>query len=121
MSNKIKCIIFIVIMVITGCSTQSSFVRYGDKIYPPKPDKYNIKILKNIDKTYTEVGIVTAQKEGTTVFETITVEQLLPTLKAKARQFGADAIINLKTEEYTPGRKVNALNATGTAIIFNNK
>ena len=120
-------IAFVVIACLTGCSAQGNLLRTDPTVYPPKPSSYNIPIMSGKpDKPYKEIGRVTVTKQATTTIEEVSEDELMPELKSKGREIGADALIELKFETFTKSaifsaRTKHALKATAIAIIYTNE
>ncbi len=117
-------VIVFFIFCAVGCTAEGNFIRTDSTIYPPKPADFDVLVLMSKpQKAYKEIGIVTVHKQATTTLEEIGEDELMPELLDQARAIGADALIDLKFDNYTKSavfsaRTKHALKATATAIIF---
>ena len=98
--------LFAVGALVCGCVSNTENVKldYGSFINQPLPPKSNdteiILISKDLDKSYKEIGIISAVGKS----RHISYEELNEKMKKKAREVGADAII--KIEYGTEARNV---------------
>ncbi len=117
-----KEVLFCVLLV--GCSAQGNFIRTDPTGYPSKPESYDMPIMSDKpDKPYKEIGRVTVTKQATLTIEEVSEDELIPELKLKGREIGADALIELKFETFTKSaifssRNKHALKASAIAIIY---
>jgi len=109
-----------------SCSS-ASFVRHDPTSYPPKSDSYFVPIISvhgpQLDpQYYVVIGTVEANKDAVTVFDKVSLESVFEMLKTKARQGGADALIQVRYQRgVSTGRRVDSVYGTGTAIVFKNR
>jgi hypothetical protein len=82
-------IAFVATILLLGCTTVfTSVTPLGTGHYSPKPKDCNILVLTQMpsDRKYGEVSIINAQGN-------VALDGMLPSLKAKACELGADAIV----------------------------
>ncbi len=89
--------LFAIISLIGGCAS-ASFVRIAPKKYPPKPKDYDIPVFtyhQLPEHSYIVIGKVFATKE---IFftEDGAIAWVVEKLKKKAKEAGADAIVEIK-------------------------
>jgi hypothetical protein len=122
MKTFIKAIPFLLFLV--GCVAQGEFIRTDPTIYTPKPKSYDMPLLLGkSEKAFKEIGRVTVTKQATTTDEQISESELIPLLKTKGQEIGADALVDLKFETFTKAavfsaRVKHALKASATAIVY---
>lgn len=122
MRTIIKAIPFF--FLIAGCTASGDFIRTDPTIYPAKPKYYDMPLFSGKpERSFKEIGRVTATKQATTVYEEVSENELIPMLKDKGREIGADALIDMKFETFTKAavlsdRVKHALKASATAIIY---
>src|SRR6266446_1541896 len=86
---------FVLLVTCSACVTGSA-IPTGASRYEPAPASKSVDTYFRGQRTglpYEEIGIVKAQYRSGTGLSSPDVEQLLPTLHAKARQLGADGVI----------------------------
>jgi len=123
--EKVFCLCLLLFSLVS-CSS-ASFVRHDPTTYPPKPDDYFVPIISSYGPQldpgyYMVIGTVEANKDAITVFDKVSLEGVFEMLKTKARQGGADALIQVRYQRGTAtGRRVDSVYATGAAIVFKNR
>jgi hypothetical protein len=106
------------VLAFSGCAS-TKVVQLG-AAQPAKPENCEIQILTQPPKKdFEEVCLLTA-RGGQSIFESKSVEGLLPDLKKKACACGADAIImkNAKEGGYNFAGPADRAEASVTAIKF---
>ena len=83
----------LVILTAGGCAS-TSLVKLGETSYPPKPSNCKIIVYTQPPQNtkYDEIALITARGGGT-IFSDSDAGSVIPELKAKACEVGADAII----------------------------
>lgn len=107
-----------------SCIAQGHFVRTDPTMYPPKPNNYDMPIMASKpDRPYKEIGLVTVTKQAALTIGEVSEDELIPELKSKGREIGADALVELKFETFTKSaifsaRNKHALKASAIAIVY---
>ena len=101
------------LMSLFGCAT-ANVTRLSKNVYPPKPDNCDITVLGDppTDKKYEELGIVIGGSGG------INLNTVLPPMKAKACELGADALVIKNVSDADSGKYGASENATAVAIKY---
>ena len=105
--------------IVSGCAS-TQMTRLGSQTYPAKAENCTIEVLSQTPtRAHEEVCLLNA-RGGQSVFESKSVEGLLPDLKAKACACGADAIVikNSKEGGYNFGDSADRAEASATAIRY---
>lgn len=113
-----------VALLIAGCA-RSTYIPIGtiDSELEPKPASYDVPIYlmgheTKLERTYREIGVIEAYREAITVFEQITIGDIIPLLQEKARQIGADAVIQVRQVPSQAGRGVSSCKILGMAVVY---
>lgn len=123
--KKVSCLCSFLFFLFS-CSS-ASFVRHDPTLYPPKPDDYFVPIISihgpQLDpQYYVVIGTVEANKDAVTVLDKVSLESVFEMLKTKAREGGADALIQVRYQRgVSTGRRVDSVYVTGAAIVFKNR
>ncbi|MCP3677033.1 MAG: hypothetical protein GY721_05435 [Deltaproteobacteria bacterium] len=91
-----RSLLILIVCLIAGCASAHS-VKVGLKHYSPKPDTYDTPILSPGDihtAHLTIIGKLFASR-GVIISEENAIPGVIEMLKEKARQLGADAMINV--------------------------
>lgn len=111
--------------VSTSPSIDLDYGTFSSVKYPPKNEQQEIVLLTSASsRTYKEIGIIKVTAKSKT-----SLEDINQALLSKAREVGADAVINLQYSEvnasgtYSNGpngetRLLTKKNAQGIAVIF---
>ena len=116
----------VLVLFLFGCSS-ASFVKHDPTNYPSKPNDYFVPIISTYGpqldpQYYMVIGTVEASKDAVTVFDKVSVESVFEMLKQKAKEGGADALIQVRYQRgVSTGRRVDSVYATGAAIVFKNR
>lgn len=101
----IRFIIFYLIILFfsQGCAPATRVTVFQH--HPPKPDNYPIIIYRTKlpECPYDEIGIVSSRQRN----KLITMEQVIESIKQKARQMGGDAVIGLSEVNESQGAVVS--------------
>ena len=112
-------ILSIAMLAAIGCATTNS-IPLGEHTYPSKISDCPIQVFTQApQRKFEEVCLLNA-RGGQSIFEGKSVEELLPDLKEKACECGADAIIvkNSKEGGYNFAGPADRAEASATAIKF---
>jgi len=111
---------FLVLAVASGCAS-ISMSQLSAKKYQAREKDCHIEVFANppADKKFEELCLISA-RGGQSIFEGKDVDSLLPGMKEKACQAGADAIIlkNSKAGGYNFNAPADRAEATAVAIKF---
>jgi hypothetical protein len=109
----------LLVLGLVGCATSTRYVHYTDQRFPPKDQYYNVNVYPYtqalpVANPYYVIGKVSI--EGYASYG-VTPEMLTNQARRVARQKGADAVINSKTEIIHYWRDA-LLRFTGEFIVY---
>ena len=98
MKNKVV-LLGLGLVIFSGCATTNT-VKLSDKIYPAKPKLCEVKVYSQMPQglKYEELALLSARSGGN-IFQSDSVEAILPNLKEQACALGADAIVMKDAKE----------------------
>lgn len=107
LKSIIRSIIFYLIILFfsQGCGLRPATRATVFQHHPPKPDNYPIIIYRTKlpECPYDEIGIISSKRKT----KLITMEQVIESIKQKARQMGGDAVIGLSEVNEVKGADVS--------------
>jgi hypothetical protein len=113
-------IVAAVVIICQGCAA-TNVTRLGSTAYDPKPLGCNIEVLTVVPtgKKFEELCLLSA-RGGQSIFESKSVHGLIPDMKDKACQCGADAIILKDSKEggYNFAGSADRAQASATAVRY---
>lgn len=105
--------------VLFACtSTQSRFAPLGGKVFPPRPESFEIAVFTDAapERTFERIARLDAHFEKT-AFVKSTFHEALVELKRQARLAGADALIEIHEQRSSVG-ETRIYHVTATAIRY---
>lgn len=118
-SNRVAALLGLAVLLLTGCSTlQPVGFPVGDKRYPPKPPTAGVQVFLAAPpaRKFEPVARLNVHIEKT-FFLPSAFAEARPKLEDLARQYGADAIIQVE-EKKSRLNETFIYNVTATAVIF---
>ena len=103
MLSKKFLLLFLIVLGLTGCATTVRYFSYTDRQFVVKPKNYFVTIYpvgKNFPSSQSYVVIGKVDISGN-MDNGVTPQTLTEQAQAIARKKGADAMINVKTENFT--------------------
>ncbi len=105
---------------LAGCATSSNYVHYTDQAYPPKDQFYPIQVYPASQplgavRPYYVIGKVSVEGMAS---NGVSPGSLTAEAKVTARQKGADAIINAKTEVFRYYYGDTMLRFVGELVVY---
>jgi hypothetical protein len=101
MRNKITFLLLLVVLTLTGCATTVSYLSYTGQKFIPKPKDYSVTVYPSTEKLDPALSYVVIGKVNISghVSDGVAPNDLNQQARAIARKKGADAIMNVKTQE----------------------
>lgn len=106
-------------LLLVGCAGRGA-VPVGEPAAAASAAAGEIEVLADVNeilRPYRMVGYVEAERLAGPGEERVSVKELLPVLKERARQLGAQALVELETRPLERGGR-RGLKATAIAIVF---